>query len=88
MRHQLLAIFAALALAACEQGREGDRCNPDLSHDECNAGLSCQQPANCPENYCCPVDGESSNPFCQPGCNGGDIAICKATDACADAPSE
>jgi hypothetical protein len=37
----------------------------------------------CPENYCCPVDGNgnlttSSNPNCQTGCNGGAAAICAA----------
>jgi len=37
----------------------------------------------CPENYCCPVDADgnlttSSNPNCQPGCNGGATAICVA----------
>jgi hypothetical protein len=71
---------AALAIGviavACEQGGEGDRCNPDLSHDECNAGLTCTQPVNCPENYCCPTNGSSTDPFCQPGCNGGLAAIC------------
>jgi hypothetical protein len=35
----------------------------------------------CPENYCCPVDGNgnlttSTNPNCQPGCNGGAASIC------------
>jgi hypothetical protein len=34
----------------------------------------------CPENYCCSVDSNgninSSNPNCQPGCNGGAAAIC------------
>jgi hypothetical protein len=40
--------------------------------------------AFCPENYCCPVDSNgdltntSSNPNCQPGCNGGAQAICTA----------
>jgi hypothetical protein len=71
--------------AGCEQGAEGDRCNPDLSHNECNSGLSCQQPVNCPENYCCPTSGPSSNPFCQPGCSGGLESICAADptyDAC------
>lgn len=45
----------------------------------------------CPENYCCPVDSNgnltaSSNPYCQPGCNGGAASICAATgdpDTCA-----
>jgi len=37
----------------------------------------------CPENYCCPVDGNgnlttSSNANCQLGCNGGAAAICSA----------
>jgi hypothetical protein len=36
----------------------------------------------CPENYCCSVDSmgniNSSNPNCQPGCNGGAAAICTA----------
>ena len=37
----------------------------------------------CPENYCCPVDSDgnlttSTNPNCQPGCNGGAAAICTA----------
>jgi hypothetical protein len=37
----------------------------------------------CPENYCCPVDGDgnlapSSNANCQPGCNGGAASICAA----------
>jgi len=92
MTTTLTRIAFAVALASlfgCEQGSEGDRCNPDLSHDECNAGLSCQQPPSCPENYCCPTTGGSSNPFCQPGCNGGDIAICNAEpDACVDGPVE
>lgn len=38
----------------------------------------------CPENYCCPVDSNgnlttSSDPNCQPGCNGGAQSICTAT---------
>jgi hypothetical protein len=40
--------------------------------------------AFCPENYCCPVDSSgnlttSTNPNCQPGCNGGAASICTAT---------
>jgi hypothetical protein len=84
-------VVACLALAVaqtgCEQGGEGDRCNPDLSHDECGGGLSCQQPTGCPENYCCPTSRQSANPYCQQGCNGGAKSICKAeptdVDACA-----
>jgi hypothetical protein len=76
----LLVLTGVLALGAsgCSTGAEGDRCNPDLSHDECNGGLSCQQPVDCPENYCCPTSGTSTNPFCQKGCNGGQASICAA----------
>jgi hypothetical protein len=76
-----LIASAALAVAGCDQGGEGDRCNPNLSHDECGGGLSCQQPAECPEFYCCPTNGTSSNPFCQTGCAGGMAAICAVSDA-------
>jgi hypothetical protein len=68
----------AVTGTGCNESQEGDRCNPDLSHDECNSGLSCQQPVDCPENYCCPVSGTSSNPNCQTGCNGGQASICAA----------
>ncbi len=68
----------AILSAGCDQGSEGDRCNPDLSHNECNDGLVCTQPVDCPENYCCPASGNSSNPNCQPGCNGGQASICAA----------
>jgi hypothetical protein len=38
----------------------------------------------CPENYCCSVDSNgninSTNPNCQPGCNGGAASICTAAD--------
>jgi hypothetical protein len=79
-----VVLFATTA-HGCDQGREGDRCNPALTNvdgvneDECGSGLSCQQPVDCPENYCCPVDGgASANPFCQNGCSGGQASICEA----------
>jgi hypothetical protein len=84
-------LASALVLAStqgCNQGREGDRCNPGLlaqSEDECGSGLVCTQPTDCPENYCCPPDGTSPNPFCQTGCNGGQAAIC-AAGGMADCP--
>jgi len=89
----LVAMSAALAvLSACNQGAEGDRCNPDLSHDECNSGLTCQQPAQCPENYCCPANGTSSDPNCQPGCTPGGVAALCASDptalACVDSGAD
>jgi hypothetical protein len=78
----VLALAAALLLfhQACDQGREGDRCNPNLATGEsdCGSGLTCQTPALCPESYCCPMDGQSQSPFCQPGCNGGQASICDA----------
>jgi hypothetical protein len=77
----------AITGTGCNESQEGDRCNPDLSHDECNAGLSCQQPVDCPENYCCPTSGTSSNPNCQPGCNGGQASIC-AAGGDADCPGQ
>jgi hypothetical protein len=52
-------------LLACDGGREGDRCNPNLSHNDCDDGLVCVQPATCVESYCCPANGgPSSNAFC------------------------
>ena len=87
----LAAIVASglytLTTNGCNQGAEGDRCNPDLismspaatyNADECGAGLSCQQPMFCPENYCCPTTGTITSLFCQPGCNGGAAAGCAA----------
>jgi hypothetical protein len=92
----LITTLALALVVGCDQGAEGDRCNPSLSHDECGNGLACTQPANCPENYCCPTSGPISSQSCQPGCQGGDIAMdagglgyCTAfPDACVDAPSE
>ena len=78
----VVAATAAIALMAtgCQQGGLGDRCNPDLAagENECGSGLVCTQPMYCPENYCCPADGTSSNPYCQTGCNGGQKAECAA----------
>jgi hypothetical protein len=63
-------MVAAVALAlgdGCNQGKEGDRCNPDLAPGEsdCNSGLTCQKSPTCAESYCCPTPLMSSlNPFC------------------------
>jgi hypothetical protein len=76
----------------CNQGAEGDRCNPGLvstspmyNEDECGSGLSCQQPPFCPENYCCPKDANTpvTSDFCKPGCSGGAVAGCAAGNAAA-----
>ena len=77
----LLLVAAGLLVLGngCDGGREGERCNPLLSHDECDNGLSCQRPSTCAENYCCPEPASSSsNPFC----NG---AACPAPDGGGDA---
>jgi hypothetical protein len=79
------ALTAGAALAGCDGGSEGDRCNPDLSHDECSSGLVCSQPDFCPENYCCPTKGPFSSPYCEPGCSGGAQSICNADPSNADA---
>jgi hypothetical protein len=75
----------ALVMAACSQGSEGDRCNPNLNagNPECNGGLTCMQPPLCPEAYCCPTlaDGglaPSASAWCQTGCNGGAASICNS----------
>jgi hypothetical protein len=68
-----------LTTNGCNQGAEGDRCNPALvsaspmyNEDECgNVTLSCQQPMFCPESYCCPKTGKITSSFCMPGCPGG-----------------
>jgi hypothetical protein len=61
----LVVAFSVALANGCEGSNEGDRCNPNLSHDDCNAGLTCQQPATCVENYCCPSPASAStNPFC------------------------
>jgi hypothetical protein len=67
-------------LVACAIGRDGERCNPYLTHDECGPGLACTQPVDCPESYCCPASDPSSSTsaYCQRGCNGGQASMCAA----------
>ncbi len=103
MKAMLLTIAAAgmLGVVGCQGGHEGDRCNPALTavnEDECNKGLSCQQPTNCAESYCCPADGgHSDNPFCNGAASacpvtapttGDDAASEAASDAGGDAAGE
>jgi hypothetical protein len=86
------AALAAFALGAfvltngCDGGREGDRCNPNLSHDDCGSGLACIQPSGCAENYCCPADpSKSSNPYCNgAGCPNAIVTGGDAGDASGD----
>ena len=80
-------VLMAIALAStggCDQGGEGDRCNPFLSHDECGDGLVCSGPSTnyplpgtCVENYCCPTNPTKSS---IPYCNGTDTT-CPSPDA-------
>lgn len=80
----LLLVAAGLLVLGngCDGGREGERCNPLLSHDECDNGLSCQRPSTCAENYCCPDPASSSS---NPYCNG---AACPAADGGGDATAQ
>jgi hypothetical protein len=79
----IVALLATAITNGCDGGHEGDRCNPDQTdHNECGAGLTCQLPAPCAENYCCPTPAsKSSNPFCNgSGCpaapeDAGDASI-------------
>jgi hypothetical protein len=57
--------LGGVLFGACDGGNEGDRCNPDLSHDDCSSGLTCQTPSTCVENVCCPKDPSTSkNDYC------------------------
>ena len=81
-------VSIALLGNGCAGGGEGDRCNPNLSHNECDNGLTCVQPSTCAESYCCPSDpAKSSNGYCNgslcPQPEGGTDA---GTDVAADAP--
>ena len=61
------ALLAAASLLACEQGSEGDRCNPGRAangSDECNSGLSCVTPTSCVISVCCPAAPPYSDPQC------------------------
>jgi hypothetical protein len=69
-----ITALLALAAAGCDQGHDGDRCVLALSHNDCaSSDLTCMQPTDCPETYCC--SDNSSNPYCQAGCNGGALSI-------------
>jgi hypothetical protein len=72
-----LAALSALALFAsegCEQGAQGDRCNPALiqpggsvpqyNEDECGNGLACTVPPTCVIAVCCP----KAPPYADPNC--------------------
>jgi hypothetical protein len=70
----VLAVVLGLGAAGCDEGHDGDRCVLALSHNDCaSSDLTCMQPTDCPETYCCSVG--STNPYCQAGCNGGALSI-------------
>ena len=79
--------LAALTLAACQQGAQGDRCNPNLiqpggavpqyNEDECNSGLTCQVPPTCAIAVCCPTHPPYSDPNCE--CLANPSAACACT---------
>jgi hypothetical protein len=78
----LLSSFALLEPACTGNGGEGDRCNPYLSHDECDNGLVCTIPGACPEAYCCPQNAKaSSSAFCR-----GDPSVCPSDGGVDSAP--
>jgi hypothetical protein len=73
--HLVILFGLAIPALACVGGREGDRCIPvsaGFSHNDCYSGLTCTtivdpvSGATCGESYCCPTDGLSGNPNCQP----------------------
>ncbi|MCL2448251.1 MAG: hypothetical protein FWD17_04840, partial [Polyangiaceae bacterium] len=74
VRAVALVVAMTAAFAGCAEGGggdEGDRCNPDLSHSECNGSLTCQvvsdpvSGASCGESYCCPTPAtDSTNGYC------------------------
>ena len=98
-----LALLLALvgSTAACDGGREGDRCVPQsvgFSHNDCNSGLTCTtivdpaSGATCGESYCCPSDGTSSNPYCNASLIGpapdGAPGICPVPATATPPPSD
>jgi hypothetical protein len=85
--HRFILFLTALALTACQQGAQGDRCNPDLvqsggatpqyNEDECNSGLSCQVPPTCAIAVCCPKSPPYADPSC--ACLANPAAGCACT---------
>ena len=63
---RIFAVSAIVLLLGACQPKEGERCNPLLFTDECEAGFACTYPPNCGVAYCCPTTGTSRHPNCQP----------------------
>ena len=89
----LLAGLAAPALPSCDQGAQGDRCNPYLYEDaadkspngaaynesECNSGLACTIPPTCVIAVCCPTSPPYSDPNCECLANPGAACACSVS---------
>jgi hypothetical protein len=81
-----LLVVTAAAFSACEQDREGDRCNPALiqpggatpqyNEDECHGSLSCQVPPTCVIAVCCPSQPPYTDPNCACLANPGAACAC------------
>jgi hypothetical protein len=90
-----LVALATLGIPACQQGGQGDRCNPDRTQtnaatspnggayddDECNSGLSCQVPPTCVIAVCCPNSPPYTDPNC--ACLANPVGGCACTVASA-----
>ncbi len=85
-----IGVTAALSLPACQQGAQGDRCNPGLietnaatspsgaayNADECNSGLTCTVPPTCVIAVCCPAQPPYTDPNCACLANPGAACAC------------
>jgi hypothetical protein len=80
----LTVSFALATIFACSSPSEGERCNIDLSHNECASNLACTVPTNCAYAVCCPTSGASTNPACNP-CAGEDAGDVTPTEDAAPA---
>jgi hypothetical protein len=83
-----LAVPCASLAAGCSQA-EGSRCNPDLSHDECDNSptVQCVQPAASAcnaEAYCCAVDANGNITSMEPNCQY--LIMCQAESLEAGVP--
>jgi hypothetical protein len=89
----LVVVLAAMNLPGCEQGAQGDRCNPLLiedaassspnggayNEDECGSGLACQVPPTCVIAVCCPTKPPYSDPNCACLANPGAACACSVS---------
>jgi len=89
-----LAAVGGAGLPGCEQGQQGDRCNPNLienssassinggayNEDECNSGLTCTVPPTCVIAVCCPAKPPYSDPNCACLANPGSLCACTVNE--------